>query len=889
MTRNAPFTVSEQNDPGYSIKLCAPLFVVVILTPIVVCGVVLGQWTLSLLCSIIAACVVLWVCVRSIISIRFVQRFPFIAEPLMRLFILMLGLLLLMSPIALYAGMHPGAMAHVDDGSWLVSFSSSIFSVIQSVGLSMSPSNWIDDARSLGVLSNVLLLTHAFLIILYAIACPLAAVFAALDAVFNGISDLRIKFWSWRKSYGSVMGEIYVFHELDEHGAALARSIIKTRKECLPLIVFANVGDLEASRDETLMEDLQDQARGKANLIYTSLPAESVPRKLSKRALETCALRFFAVSQNSTTNLITCGMLWDLMFERLWDETWRIWRIAYAKESRDLGPGDYGELCRAIAAALHACAMGSAGDAAAYARLGLEPKVFDSILRMGDRLGIHCLYTRPKDAALIDSIVGHNIETIEKRLSKPCQVYCDQIMDGVVELATCLRELIDTHALFQTELAVENLFASHPLYEVLDPIDLSHSDADGQLGSPALEEQQLTVLILGCGAFGTEVLKAASWLGRLAGTQLKIVVVDKSQVRQKMESLFLACPELMTEQSYSEDLDGPRKGKWSVAKRHGTPTVRFCEMDVLSTEMHMLLQGQAVRTMWYTQDAVPAIAESFEPVLSENDHLYCLVCLQNDDSGLSAALELQRSLAVRKMRAWRENDEDAPVAGRRDDRVTIAVHLREEYPLVDGAHGKNGLQGGLWEMGFPLCSFGSLANTFTYDSVSNNELKACAVQISALPARSQHEHIPLRRGEMGYQSLPELDKYSHRSAALSIPYKLWMLGLEAGKTSSQEFHRKLCRPANDIVEYVEQDLSTVPDGELRARWPLFSYLADLEHVRWCTFYRSLGWRDVAGIAMPTPSHTFARTCGTLWTFSKVPCASRREPRVWSLLFAGQGR
>lgn len=112
----------------------------------------------------------------------------------------------------------------------------------------------------------------------------MAAVFAAFDAVMSGLSDLRIAYLSLRESLGSKEKEIYVFHELDEHGYTLARDILRRRKKELPLLIFANVGDAEANRDETLMEDLMDYAKGKGYMVFTSLPAESVPFKLARRA-----------------------------------------------------------------------------------------------------------------------------------------------------------------------------------------------------------------------------------------------------------------------------------------------------------------------------------------------------------------------------------------------------------------------------------------------------------------------------------------------------------------------------------------------------------------------------------------------------------------------------
>ena len=149
----------------------------------------------------------------------------------------------------------------------------------------LSPSYWIEDAQTLGVLSNILLSVHAILFFLYAIACPLAAVSAAVDALVNDISDLRIRFWSWRKTFAGTTGEIYVFHELEEHGTALVRNLIETRKEKMPLIIFANVGDAEASRDDTLMEEILDQARGYANVLTPRFPRRSFPANFpSKRS-----------------------------------------------------------------------------------------------------------------------------------------------------------------------------------------------------------------------------------------------------------------------------------------------------------------------------------------------------------------------------------------------------------------------------------------------------------------------------------------------------------------------------------------------------------------------------------------------------------------------------
>lgn len=866
MDYRAPFIKAEKTGgtPRLPAAIWPLAFVAVLLAPIVVAGPCCGQWCLALLYSVVGSLALLAICVASLFSARLARTLPVLTQPLTRLALLVAGTTVLIAPVVMHSGLHPddGAQGGLET-SILITLLDAVYAAIKTIGLDMSLEEWIGGTRMPSDLPVWVAYFHAMLLIAYAVGSPLAAVFAAFDAVVNGVSGARIRFWSWRKSCSSTSSEIYVFHELDENGATLARDIIHTRKNGLPLIIFANVGDMEASRDDTLMEGLQDYAHGKAFLLFTSLPAEIVPTKLSKCAVDKCTIRYFVISENSITNIQTALQLWDFVFTLLWNKTWDIYGRLNGAQA-----GDHAQSCAQIVKAILWGAKNNEGK-------GKDPKsepaivsaAFDEVVELGTRMSIHCLYAHPDDGAILDNLANRSVDDIVSHIEETAR--SQELVDGIRGLAGCLRSLVEIRLLSQTQIAIYDLFERHPLYEPLDPIDLvarlegDGEDGRGRKSMPVLSRQLLTVLILGCGTYGMEALKAAFWLGRFAGTQLKIVVVEQADVRAKMERLYVECPGLMTERVYEENLDGPRNGKWSITDRGNTATVRFCEMDVFGLGMQDLVAGRPVSAMWYTIDGgEPSIREDVVPLVSDDDHLYCVVCLNDDGTGLNAALDLQRSLTLRKLRAT--DVHPSSVAAREGDRVPIALRVRSEETLSSGQVGKHGLQSTLWGLGFKLRPFGSLSSIFTYELIAQDALEERALQTNAAYSKAHYEYPSYDEGRMGYYGLPEVHRLSNRASVLCIPNRLWMLGLNdehvdvvayqraltLGEDSEGDeiFRKALVLPkivdGKTVVPSGDWKLAPADDELFRRRWPLLAYVGDLEHVRWTAFYRSLGWRDI---------------------------------------------
>jgi hypothetical protein len=70
-----------------------------------------------------------------------------------------------------------------------------------------------------------------------------------------------------------------------------------------------------------------------------------------------------------------------------------------------------------------------------------------------------------------------------------------------------------------------------------------HAIPTGKILPDGTEEKLLSILIVGLGRYGTELLKALSWSAQMIGYRLKIHVVDKDPMREKR--FRMQCPEIM--------------------------------------------------------------------------------------------------------------------------------------------------------------------------------------------------------------------------------------------------------------------------------------------------------------------------------------------------------
>lgn len=834
---------------------------------IYVFGCVRGDWNTAFRVSVGAAALILISWPVSAVWTCCIRRFPILSEPTVHLVLLVLGMVILMLPISLFGA--KAAPSPDPNAPPVIGVLASLYSAIQMVGFEMSLGDWMG-SQALHDVGEGILFWHAIGVVVFAIACPVAAVFAAFDAVMSGLSDLRIAYLSLRESLGHKEKEIYVFHELDEHGYTLARDILRRRQKELPLLIFANVGDAEASRDETLMEDLTDYAKGKGYMVFTSLPAESVPLKLTRRAQRRCKIFYFAVSQSSSANVQTTVRIWDTLFVQLWDAAWPIYR-SFCEER---GSGSVSEVSfGAFNERLKAVSMRVPGTKTSQD--SSIDKDLERLIGLGRRMSIHCLHTHEDDSIILDGLFNRGIEMLRSEFGLVDRE--GERAEGVDAFVKTLCTLIKVRLLSQAQVSVYGALRKHPLYEALEPLNVAEH------GDVALPLQTLTVLIVGAGAYGIQALKTVFWLGRLARVALRIVVVERAPVRGIMQKLYAEAPEMMCEYALCEDGEGPQRGKWdyvtgtdACAVRSEVPTVRFCQMDAFDGKMSDLVLGKTVEAYRYERASAEGsqddwrIAKHAEVVLGGEDHAYCMVCLNADDVSLSASLLLQRLFGMRKAASVSCDPAHVVSSSAAAAKVPITLRVRNADVLSSiSEFARDTPSYSLWKMGFPLYTFGSLGELFSYETIAKDASEQRAMRANGEygGVRYGEEKVNSYHCEMDYNGLSEFKKMSSRAFALSIRYKLWMLGLDEScsqdryeealgisdnersklaTVACEKGYYNLLQKASDQEGGISSNAYASFEGyeeQMRAQLPILCYLADLEHVRWVAFHRALGWKD----------------------------------------------
>lgn len=322
-------------------------------------------------------------------------------------------------------------------------------------------------------------------------------------------------------------------------------------------------------------------------------------------------------------------------------------------------------------------------------------------------------------------------------------------------------------------------------------------------------------------------------------------------------------------------------------------------MDAFEGKMSDLILGKAVEAYRYERVAAEGaqdewrIAKRSEVVLGAEDHAYCMVCLDADDASLSASLLLQRLFGMRKATAV--SDESAHSASSRSmaTKVPIALRVRNADVLSSiSEFAKDTPSYSLWKMGFPLYTFGSLSELFSYETIAKDVNERRAMRANGAYGSVCYDEDPNSyHCKMGYNGLTEFKKMSSRAFVLSIRYKLWMLGLDES-CDQDRYTRALGISGNerselatvackvgyyDLLEKTsehEGDISSDDyasfkeyEERMRAQLPMLCYLADLEHVRRTAFHRALGWKDpmefvdVGGASRAAAYTRFMRSIG----------------------------
>lgn len=261
----------------------------------------------------------------------------------------------------------------------------------------------------------------------------------------------------------------------------------------------------------------------------------------------------------------------------------------------------------------------------------------------------------------------------------------------------------------ETTIAYDLMFHK-PLYEALEK---SHS-------------KKLSVLIVGQGGIGKEILKAVLWCGQMGdGYSLSVKAVDKNA--EYLRSVFLKdCPE-MTSNNY--DID-------------------FITADVNT--------------------------EGFERVLDEScgNCNYIVVCLGDDELNIKTSLFL-RGYYIRKSADF--NNEPIIAA-------VVMCDIKSECVKEMTAVNKERINKKGWQrspdksQNYNIHAFGAYSDIYSYEFILNSEIEKLSLNAHAVyelvfsGGKADQEEI-----RTSY-FLNEINKRSSRANAIHIKYKLYSLG-----------------------------------------------------------------------------------------------------------------
>ena len=372
---------------------------------------------------------------------------------------------------------------------------------------------------------------------------------------------------------------------------------------------------------------------------------------------------------------------------------------------------------------------------------------------------------------------------------------------------------VEVRLISEFEERIMGLFTRHPLYEVLEPADPQHP-------------QDLLVLAIGLGSAGVEAMRTAYWLGRMgAAVRLHIVGVDV-RAGEMLDLLQAQSPEMML------DTDPVT----------GAPTVRLIEADATTDQlMHVL---DELPLDWRT---------------------YCIVALGDDARNLECAVELRRMFLKRAVESIGETTLQPLIAP--------VIYSNEEFRAAQRMTSERGDS-------FALTPFGKMEEAFSYRGIVASAWEQRALNMNAAydecwvdPNDSERiAHAGLRGSTRRMARSPILEEYaqseikklSNRMSVRHAPYKLWYLGLEsafeegefiASRLSSEQWLAALGitpEQADALFDDIA-DVGGPAESEkalqerlrsIRAELPTVFALSDMEHDRWCAYYRAHGWEGL---------------------------------------------
>lgn len=377
----------------------------------------------------------------------------------------------------------------------------------------------------------------------------------------------------------------------------------------------------------------------------------------------------------------------------------------------------------------------------------------------------------------------------------------------------------DVRVVDETREVIYDLLFDFPLYSTLTCSPERLIEAATDLAAPnrrledaarVSEPAYLTVLIIGCGRYGLEALKACVWSGQIPGVVLRIHVIDGKPEHDMMMSIGRKCPELLGgglfEFYYHE--------------------ARVDDLEFIQA-LHIVRDGESGAGGAMTQ-ATPPLPLQTRP--------YVIVTLGDDD------LNTDTALAVRK---FFYGDGTRPII---EPDIHVNVYDERRHETVSNLRSVDGAG----SLPYAIDPFGGIGHIFSEEHLVDSAIEKLAYNANASYWGMFEPGCPTPTGRafedakqmlfLGYSAW-QMNRLSSVANAIGIRTKMWVLGFDFVDGPGSE------SAASHLEAVLRSFASPIEDP---AAALAFDAMTRKEHDRWMGFYLAEGWRDIS----PAATHAF---------------------------------
>lgn len=304
------------------------------------------------------------------------------------------------------------------------------------------------------------------------------------------------------------------------------------------------------------------------------------------------------------------------------------------------------------------------------------------------------------------------------------------------------------------------------------------------LAEGAKELKKISVMIVGLGTVGMELLKTVLWCGQMLSYSLEIHAFDLLAAEKKKE--------------FESDCSGFYATGNRIIKSI-EDILHFYAMDVLSSD--------------------------FDQKLKElNQTNYIVVCLDSDEKTIDVSTKI-RKLFIRNY-VLGENKDDYAVL---QPDIFPMVREEEKYIIIDELSKE-----------YQLKPFGKLTDTYNYDNVMDGLLEKLGKLVQFAYQQSTNQNIKLE--DCFYSR--EIDRRSDRAFALHAFYKIWDLGYRVNINQgllNQLYDMPTGSNPAELIENNKAYQLILKELESRHYFNWFDDMVYLEKRRWNIYKLCEGW------------------------------------------------